>query len=251
MSGISIFMYHQIGKFAPMKTHRANYCDVDRFRAQMALLKRFKVSVLSLDEAARALTGEAPMPKRAAVLTFDDGCLDFYENAAPILLEFGYPAMVYVIAAQAGDKAAWLAAAGHPTPPLMTYAHLRELTVQGVGIGSHAYTHVRLAELDAAAQLQQLTQSKALLEQELGQAVKHVCYPYGSHNLQTLLAAQQAGYLTGTTCERAAAMPGCDLLALPRKAISYGDNRLGFMWKLFAKNQPKIPLLYRENTQQG
>ena len=30
-----------------------------------------------------------------------------------------------------------------------------------------------------------------------------------------------------------------DALALPRKAISYGDNLVGFFWKLAMKDQPK------------
>jgi len=245
MQGVSIFMYHQVGKFLPMKTHRASYCDVDNFRAHMRTLKWLGVKVLSVDELVQVLSGAQPMPERAAVLTFDDGCLNFMEYALPVLKAYGYPAMVYAIASLAGKDAAWMAADGHPTPPLMNFDQLRFIQSEGIGVGSHAYSHVHLAQLPYEAQLQELVQSKEVLEQELGRAVKHVCYPYGSYNLDTLKAAQQAGYLTGMTCERAAAVPENDLLALPRKAISYGDSMVGFSWKLFFKNQPKTPILSR------
>ncbi|HSO79257.1 MAG TPA: polysaccharide deacetylase family protein, partial [Chromatiaceae bacterium] len=35
---ISILMYHQVGDFAPMAAHRANYCDQRRFARQMGFL---------------------------------------------------------------------------------------------------------------------------------------------------------------------------------------------------------------------
>lgn len=245
MSGISIFMYHQVGKFPPMKTHRAVYCDVGRFRMQMRALRAFGVPVLSMNAALSALSGEAPMPDRAVVLTFDDGCENFHEYALPILEDFGYPSIVYPVAGLAGQPAGWLAADGHPTPPLMTEARLRELSDRGVEIGSHAYSHTRLATLSPEQQRQELVDSRERLRQALGRDVVHVCYPYGSHDTNTLLMAAEAGYQSGVTCQRGAATPAFDPLALPRKAVSQGDDVIGFLWKLFAKDAPKGQALQR------
>jgi len=58
-------------------------------------------------------------------------------------------------------------------------------------------------------------------------------------------AAAEAGYSSGVTCQRGAATPGFDPLALPRKAISYGDNTAGFLWKLYLKDTPKGEALAR------
>lgn len=245
MKYISILMYHQVGKFMPMATHRANYCDVDRFRSQMHWLRVLGVHVLSMKQLVAVLKGNSPLKERSAVLTFDDGCVNFMEHALPVLKAYNYPSIVYPIASLAGKHANWLAAKGHPTPPLMTFAQLREIAAQGVTIGSHANTHIHLAQLDEAQQLDELQTSKERLQQELGQPVEHVCYPYGSYNVKTLNMASQCGYITGMTCERAATLPGGDMLALPRKAISYGDSALGFFWKLLGKNQPKKPILVR------
>lgn len=245
MSGISIFMYHQVGRFAPMRDHRANYCDVDRFRAQLRYLKLIGASVLSMSDALAALQGRRPLPPRAVVLSFDDGCENFHEYALPVLEEFGYPAIAYVIAGMTGGKAEWLAAAGHPTPPLMDWSRLREIAARGVEIGSHAYHHVRLAGLDAATLAHEVTDSKRRIEDELGQAVPHFCYPYGSHDLATMEAAAAAGYQSAVTCQRGAATPAFDPLALPRKGVSYGDNALGFAWKLHTKDRPKGRALHR------
>lgn len=245
MSGISIFMYHQVGHFGAIKTHRASYCDAGRFRAQMRALHWLGVPVLPMSAAASALRGDTPMPDRAVVLTFDDGCRNFREHALPILEEYGYPATVYAIAGMVGGTAEWLAEAGHPTPPLMTWDELRDIQGRGIEIGSHSLNHIRLSDQDAATQIREMTDSKARLQDQLGIEVAHMCYPYGAHNLDTLHAAAQAGYATGVTCQRGAATPAFDPLALPRKAVSYGDTMFGFLWKLYMKDHPKHPALTR------
>lgn len=245
MSGISILMYHQVGHFAPMQTHRAVYCDVGRFRMQMRALRALRVPVLSMSQAVAALSGQTPMPERAVVLTFDDGCENFYEHALPVLQEMGFPAIVYAIAGLTGGVAHWMATHDHPTPPLMSWARLRELAGLGVEIGSHAWSHIRLADQPAEVQHRELWESRQRLQDELGREVPHVCYPYGSHDEYTLEAAAQAGYTSGVTCQRGAATPAFDRLALPRKAISYGDNVAGFLWKLYAKDAPKGQALRR------
>lgn len=245
MSGISIFMYHQVGHFPPMPTHRASYCDLGRFKAQMAALKALRVPVIPLDTAAAALSGRAPMPRRAVVLTFDDGCRNFRDHALPVLEAHGFPATVYAIAGMIGGRGDWLAAEGHPAPPLMDWAELRDIRARGVTIGSHSLNHIRLAGLPADRQREEMARSKAILEDGLGAAVDHVCYPYGAHDATTLEAAAAAGYATGVTCQRGAATPAFDPLALPRKAVSQGDTTPGFLWKLLMKDKAKGEALRR------
>ena len=86
---ISILMYHQVGEFAPMRAHRANYCDHRRFARQMAFLHHAGFQVLGLDRALACLRGERPTPARAVVLTFDDA----YENFADYALRPSQPLM--------------------------------------------------------------------------------------------------------------------------------------------------------------
>ena len=127
----------------------------------------------------------------------------------------------------------------------MTDARLREIAGRGIEVGSHAYSHIRLEGVEASVLKHEVGDSKQRLEDVLGRPVTHFCYPYGSHDQDTLAATEAAGYQSAVTCQRGAATSDFDLLALPRKAISYGDNSLGFAWKLHMKDKPKGVALHR------
>jgi peptidoglycan/xylan/chitin deacetylase (PgdA/CDA1 family) len=242
-NGISILMYHQVGDFKPMREHRSTYCHYKRFQAQMAFLHRFRYRILSLDEALVCLNGHQPMPKRAVVLTFDDGYENFYEYAWPVLAHYRFPAMVYLLSGLLGQPSSWFARDGRATPRLMDPARVLQLHAAGVDFGSHGVEHTKLAEAEAARVHDEVTRSKRQLEALLDAEVQHFCYPYGSHDLAAVAAVQAAGYHSAVTCQRAAATAAFDPLLLPRKAISYGDNLLGYAWKLNMKDRPKEPPL--------
>ena len=236
---ISILMYHQVGEFPAMRAHRANYCDHRRFARQMGLLHALGWTVLDLDQALAGLRGEGPLPARGAVLTFDDGYDNFADFALPVLARYGFTATVYAISGWLGQPIRWHGdEPGRPRPRLMDAGRLREIQAAGITIGSHTVTHARLAELEPAAQRRELRDSKAALEDLLGSPVRHLCYPFGSFDLAAVRAAREAGYASATTCLRGAARVADHPLALPRKAISFGDSLLGFAWKLGFKHAP-------------
>lgn len=237
-------MYHQVGKFAPMKAHRAIYCDHRRFAAQMAFLKGFDYRVLSLDQVLAYLRREQPIPTRAVALTFDDGYASFLDYAMPVLRRYDFPATVYAVSNHVGHRAQWLSKVpGLAIPDLMSAAQLREIRALGVTIGSHTVSHAKLAELSPERQAQELTDSKAALEDLLGEEVAHLCYPYGSFDSNAVRTAAESGYVSATTCLRGSAEPLDHPLVLPRKAISFGDNLIGYLWKLLVKNRPKPQLV--------
>lgn len=65
------------------------------FERQIAFLAR-RYACVTMDDLAEALAGGRPLPREAAVVTFDDGYRDNYEHAYPILQRYGVPAMFYV-----------------------------------------------------------------------------------------------------------------------------------------------------------
>jgi peptidoglycan/xylan/chitin deacetylase (PgdA/CDA1 family) len=240
---LSILMYHQVGRFAPMRAHRANYCDLGRFQRQMAYLARGGFSVLDMDRALAGLRGERPLPARAVVLTFDDAYTNFLEHALPVLSRYRFPAVVYAISGWLGRRMTWASPeAGRAEPELMTADQLREVQAAGITVGSHTASHAKLAQLESQRQRLELADSRAALSDLLGTDVVHLCYPFGSFDRVSVELSAEVGYVSATTCLRGAATPADHPLVLPRKAVSYGDNLIGYGWKLLAKHAPKPAL---------
>ena len=239
---ISILMYHQVGDFQPMQTHRSTYCHYRRFASQMTWLHYFNYKVISLQQAMEGIQGKRPLAKHSVVLTFDDGYENFYQYAYPVLKKYNFPAMVYLLSGKIGGIADWFAKDGRDTPPLLSKEQIFEMRQHKIDFGSHGINHFKLAEVTPDIARQEIVDSKKQLEDLLGEPIHDLCYPYGSHNPAVVEMAREAGYLTAVTCERAAARPGMDLLQLPRKAISYGDDLFGYAWKLHMKHEPKQPI---------
>ncbi len=245
-------MYHRVGDFpGRVKSHGALYCHLPRFKAQMSMFKWLGYQVIRLDDAVAGLAGRMPLPEKPLVLTFDDAYVDFLENAAPVLRAHGYPATIYAVSSLVGQSSSWDAGIGPDPAPLMTASQLREVQDMGFAIGSHSSSHARLAQQTDDRIASELSDSKSALEDMLGRSVDHFCYPYGSHDLRCVEAAAQAGYRSGTTCQRGAATPQDDPLSLPRKAVSRGDSLLGLWWKLRFKDIPKHPAIRRTDRELG
>jgi peptidoglycan/xylan/chitin deacetylase (PgdA/CDA1 family) len=238
MGKISILMYHQVGEFSRPATHRANYCHIRRFKAQMAWLHRFGYRVIGLEDAYEVLFGGRSLAGNAVVLTFDDGYQNFYEFAFPVLKQYGFPATVFLVADLLGRKTEWLAAEKREAA-LMDLATVRKLRREGILFGSHTLSHPRLSAIDREWMRREVQASRRQLEILLEEEIGFFCYPYGDFDDEVVAAVREAGYKAALSCNRASSYGHEDPFKLPRKAISYGDSLAGFFWKLHMKNRPK------------
>ena len=235
-SKVSVLLYHRVG---PAQTRRPHYCDVDSFRAQMNWLKWAGCEVISLQQAYEGLFGDGPLPKRPVVISFDDGFQDFYDCAFPILQDFGYPSVVFVVAGLLGQPAKWLVD-GSGDESIMASETLQALLRSGrVEIGAHTVNHPRLPDLPVKDRDEEISRSKAILEDVLGEAVESFAYPFGRYDPAVRDAVVSAGYKTALTVNRGLANAAPNPYEIPRKAISWGDNAVGFFYKLFLDNTLK------------
>jgi len=103
-------------------------------------------------------------------------------------------------------------------------------------IGAHTMTHPNLAHVTLDAARMELQQSKQVLEQRLGTAVKHFSYPCPilspNWNLHTWALTAEVGYATAVTCGAETVRAGHDPLAIPRVAAPMDCEE--FRWALEA-----------------
>lgn len=95
-----ILLYHRVFE-APIDPQLLCVTP-QNFSAHMEHLQR-RYRVLSLGELRRGIL-EGTVPKRAVVVTFDDGYVDNLWNARPVLERYGVPATVFVAAGYVGQE---------------------------------------------------------------------------------------------------------------------------------------------------
>lgn len=233
-------MYHQVGIFPRPDAHRATYCHVRRFKAQMAYLHAFGYKVISLPAALEGLFEKGGLPHHSVVLTFDDGYENFKNYAFPLLKRYNFPATVFLVAGLLGKNAKWLEDDGRFGAPLMNRETILHLRAHNVIFGSHSLTHPLLTHIDRERQKREIAESKSALEELLHEQVNYFCYPSGDYDEAVIDLVRDSGYEAALSCDRGAATPFDNHLTLPRKAVSFGDSLIGYFWKLHMKHKRKV-----------
>ncbi len=189
---MTILCYHSVDPAweSPLAVRPVEF---ERHCAWLARRRR----VVPLLEAVRLLDGSGRLPRRMAVLTFDDGFSGVRDFALPIITRYRLPATVFLVAqtlTPAGQEVDWV---NNPPPwPLKTLTRdeVQELQAAGVNFQSHSWAHVDLPRLGFDACVKDLRDSRELLEDVLSHQVPLLAYPRGRHDEEVQRAAARAGY---------------------------------------------------------
>lgn len=150
---------------------------------------------VGLDEAVERMRKRGG--KRFACFTFDDGYLDTYTIAFPTLAKLNVPFCVYMTRDfyRGTSKPVWDTAA-----QMMDVGQLKEMSRNPLcTIGVHTCTHPRLSTLDMDAQRQEIADCKSDLEGLLGREIRHLAYPHGDYNRDTVKLVAELGFDTAVT----------------------------------------------------
>ena len=97
MPAAVMLMYHSVVENATLTENTIGTSKSSAiFEAHMRALAR-QFTPVSIDQVVAFVNGGAELPPRSVVVTFDDGFLDNYEVALPILNRYGIPATIYVL----------------------------------------------------------------------------------------------------------------------------------------------------------
>jgi peptidoglycan/xylan/chitin deacetylase (PgdA/CDA1 family) len=238
-SAVPILMYHEVA--GPADTASWLAVPPAAFAAQLAQLQAAGRTTITLSALAAGLAGQAELPARPVVLTFDDGYADFHQTALPLLLAHGFTATVFV-------TTGWLADAGpalRPRPgPMLCWPQVREVAAAGIEIGAHSHTHRELDQLRAGQLEHELRDSKSLLEDRLGGNVPALAYPFGYSSPYVRQAARAAGYAHACAVGNLLASQASDPFALPRLTVRHSTGQATF--QQLAQGQ-RVPLIYAKD----
>jgi peptidoglycan/xylan/chitin deacetylase (PgdA/CDA1 family) len=156
----------------------------ETFRQQMQALRDWGYTSITASYLAQVIQSGGDLPARPFVITFDDGNLDIYSNAFPIMQELGFVGTFYIVAD-------YLDSYNH-----VDAAQLQEMAAAGWEIGSHSMTHVDLTDNHALLS-QEIEQSRTVLENTLGVPVRTFAYPFGARDDYVKDWTRDVGYLAG------------------------------------------------------
>jgi peptidoglycan/xylan/chitin deacetylase (PgdA/CDA1 family) len=191
---LPILFYHKIS--TPKSNARSInlYVPPARFERQMRYLHRRGYKSIALDEAVKRLKAGQPIAPKSVAITFDDGYLDNYEYAFPILKRYNFTATIFVVTDFVGRDTSWGRNRDSLPEPLMSWDNIREMAGQGMSFGSHTCSHCNLNKLSAERISYELTESKRRLEDELQREITTFCYPYGEYDEQAVALVKESGY---------------------------------------------------------
>mgnify|MGYP001404117836 CR=1 FL=1 len=235
-----ILLYHAVDDLAADPVLSPFGVPAARFGAQLRALRRSGRRFVSLQTLLDGLEGRAPLPRRSVLVTFDDAYVSVLESGVPELRRAGAPAVVFAVAGQLGGTNAWDNQRGTLTLPLLDADGLHRLTDAGIEIGSHALSHRRLTEIDAAAVDEELVTSADLLERAGLPRPRSLAYPHGEVDAHVARAAREAGYAAAFTIEAGVADARTPRMLLPRVVIYAGDSPLAVAVKVLLAGHPRL-----------
>ena len=192
---IPILCYHRFGNHC-----ESPLCVPDEiFDRQMKYLKDNGYRVIGPKDLLAFLQYRQQLPKKAVMITIDDGYESVYAVAYPILKKYGFSATLFIYTNYVGVS-----------KKALSWKQLRELKANGFTIGSHTIMHSDLSKQgeneSEEAYLHRLRHeifdSKKILDRQLDQDTFIFAYPFGRANQTAMQLCQDAGYQIAVTVKR-------------------------------------------------
>jgi peptidoglycan/xylan/chitin deacetylase (PgdA/CDA1 family) len=208
---VPVLMYHYIS--VPPANADIYRIDLsvtpDRFAAHLDAMQQAGYTTISLYTLLDHLTLGTPLPEKPVVLTFDDGYIDHYINAFPLLRDRGMTATFFIVTDFIHDK----------RPGYVTWDMVREMYAGGMSIEAHGRNHVSLANKDNDYLIWQALGSYESIQIEIGVRPRFISYPAGEYDQATIDIFRSADYWAGFTTQQGATHRSDDLFRMRRVRV--------------------------------
>jgi len=204
-------MYHHIqdGVVAAKGNYQSLNVDPGVFRAQMEYIKN-NYTAITFSQLAAFFDNGTALPAKPIIITFDDGYVDLYVNALPIMRDLGLHATVFTITGLNNN------------PAYLTWDQISEMAGSGLfAFGNHTWSHHNLIASEAIISTEIDTAQNQLIEKGLNNE-KIFAYPYGAYSNLTIKHLQTQGYSEAVTTHYGTIQCKSHRLTLSRIRIGNG-----------------------------
>ncbi len=185
---VPVLCYHQVRDWraSDSKSARDYIIPVQAFKDHMQMLADSGYTAISPDQLYAYLTTGATLPKKPVMIAFDDGNLDQYETAVPIMDKHNFKASFFIMTVAIGRRG---------KQPYMDKTQLKDLADRGHTIGAHTWDHHNVKKYQGDDWKIQIDEPNAKLASITGKPVRYFAYPFGLWNEAALPELQKRGYL--------------------------------------------------------
>ena len=252
MKAIPVFMYHHINR------HAGDLVTLtpEDFENHLRVLKDRGFQTLFLDELVRLLKGKELSSEPSVALTFDDGHLDNWVYAFPLLEKYQMKATIFLITSWMGEgvkRPRWNPNRQENLPEIPRHKEIKKRVGSGdlsvalnweearameagglVDIQSHTHFHRdyflpegKMLRLDPAQRIlmkEDLARSKESIEGRLGKRCRYLSWPWGKYDSEALSLAKESGFEATVTTEKGVNFPGSNEMTIKRIVAKCGDK---------------------------
>lgn len=263
MTSLPVFMYHHVNP------HKGDMVTVtpDVFEAQMRFLAEKGYKTLNIDELVKFGGGDISLKEKAVAVTFDDGYLDNYVYAFPVLKKYNIKATIFIVtdwveeaslnavSSQESEvksqemiipshrEGKELRVKGQTHKVIVNWDIIREMQDGGlIEFYSHTMSHRKCAELSDEELANELKDSKNIIEARLNKQCPYLCWPKGSYKEDSIGMAKKAGYTALFTTKRGTLKKGSDMFSIERIAVK--DSAVWFKNRVRIYTNPLLSRLY-------
>jgi peptidoglycan/xylan/chitin deacetylase (PgdA/CDA1 family) len=234
---VAVLGYHD---FSGKEMETAMRIRTSKFRKQMESIRQLGIPVIPMADFIAWKDGGKAIPRKAIVLTMDDGWKSVYTDAYPILKEFGYPFTIYLYKnyVDGGGKA-------------LTTPMIKEMMANGATIGSHSVSHPFPQEVKKFRKQgeeafnkfldTEMGESKRFLEGKFGGKVDTFAYPGGYFTEEMLTKAAELGYTHLFTVHPGKVKRSVANNVLPRYVILGNYDKIFDFATSFREAQSSLP----------
>ena len=242
---VPVVMYHRVINKSENEGIHGTYIYENIFREHMKYLKDNNFSVITFEDLNNiGWRNRFDKNKKYIIITFDDGYVDNYELAFPILKEFNFKATIFLMGESTYNE--WdVKADGEKSFPLMSVEMIKEMQDYGIEFGAHTFNHPKLNKLSNDEIKHQIVDVKKPLEEKIGREIITFAYPYGILNDYAKKMVEEAGYTFGVATDSGSVCLSDDLYQIRRIAIFPNTNLFSFKRKV--KGNSNFIKIKREN----
>ena len=215
---VPILMYHYISNLPPNADNIRRELTVEPaiFRQHLEFFRDEGYQTISLADLHNALTQGQPLPEKPIILTFDDSYIDHYTNVFPMLKEFGFMGVFFVITSTADNN----------NPAHLSWDQITEMANTGMRMQAHTKNHAELDNRSYDFLVYEIMGSIESLEAYTGRKVEYLSYPVGRYDNFTLQIVQTMPINRAVTTQRGLIHTTSNYLEVPRLRVS-GNMSVG------------------------